>query len=239
MGGGVIIKPVLDFAGHYDLATIGVLSASTVFAMSSVSLVKARTMEVNIDIKVSSLIAVGSIIGGFFGKGVFNFFVVNLQLNNIIGVIQSSMLALVLLAILIYFRWSGLFKNYIIKKSAVILTAGLVLGFLSAFLGIGGGPLNVAVLALLFSMSGRESVINSTFIIFFSQLAALLLVTFTTGFDGMDLSMLWYMIIGGIVGGFIGSNLLFRVSDKVIAIIFNVTVLIVLLINLYNVITYI
>lgn len=37
MGGGVIIKPLLDLLGDYDAATIGVLSALTVFVMSLVS----------------------------------------------------------------------------------------------------------------------------------------------------------------------------------------------------------
>lgn len=31
LGGGVIIKPVLDFLGDYNIETIGVLSASTIF----------------------------------------------------------------------------------------------------------------------------------------------------------------------------------------------------------------
>ena len=31
LGGGVIIKPVLDFLGDYNIETIGVLSACTIF----------------------------------------------------------------------------------------------------------------------------------------------------------------------------------------------------------------
>ncbi|WP_254901737.1 sulfite exporter TauE/SafE family protein [Thalassobacillus devorans] len=238
LGGGVIIKPVLDFAGHYDLATIGVLSAATVFAMSSVSLVKSGQLDVNIDVKVSSLIAVGSIAGGIIGKWVFNYFVVSLDLNNTIGVVQSTVLALILLLILIYFRWNHFFKSYVIRNPLAILAAGLALGFLSAFLGIGGGPLNVAILALLFSMNGKEAVINSTFIIFFSQLAALLLVAFTSGYTELELSMLGYMIAGGVIGGFIGSSLLYRISEKVVTIVFTVTVFIVMVINVYNVFQY-
>ncbi|HLQ75126.1 MAG TPA: sulfite exporter TauE/SafE family protein, partial [Alloiococcus sp.] len=38
LGGGVIIKPVLDLLGDYDVGTISVLSAATVFSMSVVSL---------------------------------------------------------------------------------------------------------------------------------------------------------------------------------------------------------
>lgn len=38
LGGGIIIKPMLDLLGHFDVATITILSAATVFAMSIVSL---------------------------------------------------------------------------------------------------------------------------------------------------------------------------------------------------------
>ncbi|MEG2119590.1 MAG: sulfite exporter TauE/SafE family protein, partial [Pseudoflavonifractor sp.] len=40
MGGGVIIKPLLDLLHGFDVETIGVLSAITVFAMSVVSIGK-------------------------------------------------------------------------------------------------------------------------------------------------------------------------------------------------------
>ena len=40
MGGGVIIKPLLDLLGGYDTATIGVLSSLTVLIMSLVSVAK-------------------------------------------------------------------------------------------------------------------------------------------------------------------------------------------------------
>ena len=40
MGGGVIMKPVMDFMRDYDSATIGILSSITVFSMSFVSLLR-------------------------------------------------------------------------------------------------------------------------------------------------------------------------------------------------------
>ncbi|WP_275669472.1 sulfite exporter TauE/SafE family protein [Oceanobacillus profundus] len=234
LGGGIIIKPVLDFVGHYDLETIGVLSASTVMAMSTVTLLRIKTTKVKIDFKISLLIAVGSIVGGLIGKGVFNFYVVNLKLADIVGAIQSGLLAFLLIIIYASFKWSSHVPNYLIANKAIIFSTGLILGLLSAFLGIGGGPLNVAVLVLLFSMTGRKVVINSTFIIFFSQLASLLVVAFTTRYQGMDLSMLPFMIIGGVAGGLIGNILLFKVSSKAIWGVFNFTILIIVLVNIYN-----
>jgi len=37
MGGGVIIKPILDFIGTYNAQTIGVISSITVLTMSIIS----------------------------------------------------------------------------------------------------------------------------------------------------------------------------------------------------------
>ncbi len=37
IGGGVIIKPAMDFLGHYDLPTISVISSITVLSMAIVS----------------------------------------------------------------------------------------------------------------------------------------------------------------------------------------------------------
>src|SRR5699024_12696571 len=61
--------------------------------------------------------------------------------------------------------------------------------------------------ALCFSMNAKESALNSIFIIFFSQLSALMLLMFTTGFGSLDLSMLLYMLPGGVRGGFVGSKI--------------------------------
>ncbi|MFC4023569.1 TSUP family transporter [Oceanobacillus longus] len=238
LGGGIIIKPVLDLFGHYDLATIGVLSAATVLSMATVSLIEVRNMDAKIDKTIGLLIAIGSIIGGFLGKGLFNFLVIEISATNVIGMLQSGLLAIILIIIFIYMRYKGLIKAYHLHNKGIILAVGILLGAISSFLGIGGGPLNVAVLYLLFSMNAKNAVVNSTFIIFFSQLSALVLLAFTTGFATYDLSMIGYMIVGGIIGGFIGSNLVRKLSNKRIEMIFNVTILMIILINVYNLFMY-
>ncbi|MGJ9457942.1 sulfite exporter TauE/SafE family protein [Oceanobacillus sp. CF4.6] len=234
LGGGIIIKPVLDLFGHYDLATIGVLSAATVLSMATVSLIEVRRMDASIDKTIGLLIAIGSILGGFLGKGLFNFLVIEVSATNGIGMLQSGLLAIILIIIFIYMRYKGLIKAYRLNNKGIILAVGILLGTISSFLGIGGGPLNVAVLYLLFSMNAKNAVVNSTFIIFFSQLSALVLLAFTTGFATYDLSMIGYMIVGGILGGFMGSNLVRKLSNKRIEMIFNVTILMIILINVYN-----
>jgi uncharacterized protein len=236
LGGGVIIKPILDLFGHFDLPTIGVLSAATVLSMSSVSLIKMKQKKVKLDKISSSILAVGSILGGIFGKAVFNHIAVSLNITTVTAIIQSSLLAILLTFILIYFKNKHKVKSYVLSSKIIILAIGLSLGFLSSFLGIGGGPLNVAILSLLFSMSAKNAGFNSIFIIFFSQISALLVVAFTTGFGDYDLNMLLFMIPGGILGGIIGSNIALKLSNLQVERIFNRSILFIIAINIYNII---
>lgn len=238
LGGGVIIKPLLDFLGHFDLPTIGVLSAATVLAMATMSLLKLGVSKsgAKIDKKVSLLLASGSIAGGILGKSVFNYFAVSLGMLTETALLQSVMLALLLTLLLLYFLKKDKLKSFVFENRIIIIMIGFSLGFLSAFLGIGGGPLNVAVLILFFSMNTRDAAFNSIFIIFFSQLSAILLIALTTGFSDYDLSMIGYMITGGVVGGLVGTNIAIRLSNKQVEKIFNVAILLIVLINLYNIV---
>ncbi|MEW9109735.1 MAG: sulfite exporter TauE/SafE family protein [Cytobacillus gottheilii] len=236
LGGGVIIKPVLDLFGDFDLPTIGVLSAATVLSMAAVSLIKLRNKEVKIDKGTSSILAAGSILGGLAGKAVFNVIAISLNVPTITAIIQSTLLAILLTLILIYFKKKHNLKSYLLKNGVIIFLVGGSLGFLSAFLGIGGGPLNVAILCLLFSMSTKNAGVNSIFIIFFSQLSALLLIAFSGGFGDYDLSMLYVMIPGGILGGWIGSNIVTKITNSQVEKIFNIAILIIIFINLFNIV---
>src|SRR5699024_11751997 len=83
LGGGIIIKPVLDFLGDYDVESIAVLSASTVFAMACVSLITSAKSDVKINVKSSFTIAIGSIIGGLVGKLSFGYIIDMLDRKSI------------------------------------------------------------------------------------------------------------------------------------------------------------
>ena len=73
IGGGVIIKPVLDAFGVLSVSMISFLSSCTVFAMSSYSVIKARLAhESQIDLKLTTPLAIGAAIGGLIGKELFS-----------------------------------------------------------------------------------------------------------------------------------------------------------------------
>ncbi|MCG4734228.1 TSUP family transporter, partial [Casaltella massiliensis] len=111
----------------------------------------------------------------------------------------------------------------------------LFLGAISAFLGIGGGPINVATFTILFSMIANEAARNSILVIFFSQGSKIISIAVTTGFSSYNLDMLPYMLVGGVLGGIIGYKINKAVSEKSIIKIFNSVTLSIILLNLYNI----
>ena len=72
IGGGVIIKPVLDAVGIMSVSSISFLSGCTVLAMSIVSVYKnLRAGKVKLNVKIATALAVGAAAGGVAGKAMF------------------------------------------------------------------------------------------------------------------------------------------------------------------------
>ena len=67
VGGGVIIKPLMDVLHGFDVQTIGVLSSLTVFSMSVVSIGKQMLARTKIPFGTAIPLALGSVAGGLLG----------------------------------------------------------------------------------------------------------------------------------------------------------------------------
>lgn len=236
IGGGVIIKPVLDTLGNYDISTIGILSSFTVFSMSIVALSKSIKSKVKLDGKRTIPLAIGSIIGGTLGKSLFTLFLEVLNNNLMSQKIQSTILFILMGLVLVLYIREDKIKGFRVNSIWFCALVGIVLGIISSFLGIGGGPLNVIVLIYILGMGTKESSIHSIFIIFFSQGSKLLSVFLSEGFSGYNLEVLPFMVVGGIMGGFIGSYLSERMNKNNIKNLFTYTMLLIMCFNLYNLI---
>ncbi|KFN89449.1 uncharacterized DUF81 family protein [Tetragenococcus muriaticus PMC-11-5] len=66
MGGGVIIKPVLDFIAVDPVAAISFYSSVAVFVMSITSTIRQMKGGISISWKLVIGVATGAILGGFF-----------------------------------------------------------------------------------------------------------------------------------------------------------------------------
>ena len=67
-GGGVIIKPVLDMIGMLPVSTVSFCSGCTVLGMSVSSLIRNRKDGVKLQLKTSTALAIGAVLGGLGGK---------------------------------------------------------------------------------------------------------------------------------------------------------------------------
>lgn len=236
LGGGVIIKPSLDAISSYDVATIGVLSSFTVFSMTIVSITKQVKSGVRFEGKRTSVLAIGAIVGGIFGKEIFSS-VSNYYDGGLIKVIQASVLIILLLFVLLTVNNRDKLPQFNIKNFIGIIVIGTSLGFVAAFLGIGGGPINVAVLSLFFYMDSKKAAVHSVLIILFSQWAKLMMVFFTEGFADYNLKMLYAMVPAAIIGGFIGSIYNKKFTSEQITKVFNSMLIVMILVNVYNIVS--
>lgn len=217
------------------MPTIGVLSASTVFAMAVVSVYTRRRTLKEMRVDHAVLLAIGSVLGGLMGKGVFNLF----SQQSWVGMAQTMSLIMIFSSVLYYVNNKSRFKQFHIDRPSMVFFIGLLLGLMASFLDIGGGPHNVAILSLLFAFDTKKAGFYSIFIIFFSQLASLISIGFSGNLSNYDLSMLGYMVVGGISGGVIGSRLAKFLTLEVVEKVFNVTIFLLILLNLYNLYQYI
>ena len=117
----------------------------------------------------------------------------------------------------------------------VCLAIGLILGIMSSFLGIGGGPVNLVVLFYFFSMDTKTAAANSLYIILFSQIASLLNTLLTRTVPDFDPLLLIMMIIAGILGGMSGRAINKKIDSKTVDKLFIWLMVVLIVINVYNV----
>lgn len=236
MGGGVIIKPLMDVLQGFDVTTIGVLSSITVFSMSIVSIGKQILAKTKIPFNIAIPLALGSVAGGLMGEKLLRMVVEALQADAAVTVVQNVVLSLLIFVVFLYMKNKAHIQGK--KLSGVVISAlvGIFLGVCSSFLGIGGGPINVALIIYLFSFDTKTATICSLVTIFFAQVSKLGMVAFTTGFGGFDLSIAPVMVLGAIAGGFIGASLNKKFSEAAVEKAFNATQLVVLALAVFNIV---
>ncbi|GHV94634.1 UPF0721 transmembrane protein [Spirochaetia bacterium] len=247
IGGGIIIKPALDmaagsslagnFAGSLGAVEINFLSGCTVLAMSAVSLLRSRKTGVRLEAGRGAALAVGAAAGGISGK-IFFSFVVMAAHKNTVGAIQSLLLIIMTGGVMLYMRK----KESIARKNLRFLpfctALGLGLGLISAFLGIGGGPINIMAISFFLYMDTKTSALHSLFVIFLSQLASFFL-TLGTGIPAVPLPGLGAMICGGVSGALIGSYFVRLLRNDQIEKLFNILMIAVIALSACNLINFI
>ena len=239
MGGGVIIKPVLDALGVASTAAINFMSGCTVIGMSCWSVGKSViSKDSQIDWKLSTWLAIGAAIGGITGKQLYSSVAALFEDPNMAGAVQAGCLLLATLATMIYTIKKETIPSRHVTNPAACLVIGLGLGLLGAFLGIGGGPFNMAVLFFFFSMPTKVAAQNSLYIILISQTTGILKTVLSGKIPELIPVLLIAMVLCGILGSEIGGRLNKHMDNKRTTKLFEGAMILVMLISCYNMVKY-
>ncbi len=91
IGGGVVIKPVMDMFRIDSVAAISFLSGCTVLSMSCYTVGRAMLAgEGRVDVKTGTPLALGAALGGLAGKALFTAVKDLFQQSDMVGAVQSA-----------------------------------------------------------------------------------------------------------------------------------------------------
>ena len=232
IGGGVLIKPVMDACFPFSTSQISFLSGTTVLTMTIVSLLRSRK-ELKLDLR-TLMLAIGGAIGGIAGKQVFDIVKKAAGNDAFVGLVQNIIMVLLTGAVFLYTLKKAHIKTKNFKNPIFSLIVGLLLGVLSSFLGIGGGPINLMVLSYIFSLDTKNSALASLFIIFFSQLFSLISSLVTNTVPQFQYSMLLMMMVCAVIGSTTGRMFSKKMDNKAVDKLFMVLMAVIIALSIYN-----
>lgn len=233
VGGGVVIKPLLDATGIMSVSTLSFLSGLTVLTMACVNVMKSRKSS-ELDAKRSIPLGLGAAVGGVAGKYLFDIIKKTVGNDQLVGGIQAIVLGIMVLGTLLYVINKSKIRSRDIRNPVAAVVIGLLLGIASSFLGIGGGPMNLAVLYYFFSMDTKKAAINSILVILLSQIASLMFSLASNTVPDFNWGMLIAMAGAGALGGFLSSYLHKKLSAELTDKLFIGLLVIILMICAYN-----
>lgn len=240
IGGGVIIKPVLDATGVMAVTTVSFLSGCTVLSMSVVSLYKNLKAKhtFTFDKVFATVLAFGGVVGGLTGKELYQGIISRLSDSSRVGAIQAFVLMVITVGTLLYTIFKEKIHTKNLENKVVIFVIGIVLGIMSSFLGIGGGPINLVVLFYFFSMETKQAALYSIYVIMFSQISSLLSTVLKGNVPPFEPEILLIMIGCGILGGLVGSRINKKIENKTVDKLFMGLMGLIICINIYNIFRY-
>lgn len=147
VGGGILIVPALVYLAHMETRRA---AGTSLFAILPVSVVGVITYAVggNVDVLMSLILAVGSVVGAPVGSWLLS------RISRtalMLAFIAFIVVVIVSLFLVIPSRDAVVEVNWLV--GAGLLALGFVVGIMSGLLGIGGGVIIVPMLVLLFGAS--------------------------------------------------------------------------------------
>ncbi len=92
------------------------------------------------------------------------------------------------------------------NPSLILVVMGLIIGYISGLLGVGGGALAMPLMILL-GYDAKKMAVVVSFMIPFSTFSAFLSYA---SFVKLDFSLLFFTALGAVIGGFIGNKIMYN-----------------------------
>lgn len=233
LGGGIIIKPVLDAFTDLNASVVSFFSTTAVFLMALTSTVRHFYSKTKFP-AITLYLGIGAVTGGLLGAELFQFMIQALEQDNLVKAIQNLILLLLLILASAYINTRQKISFFIENKLVAVAIGGL-LGLISAFLGIGGGPINVVVLCFFFSLDFKVATANSILLILFSQASKLTVLFLTNSVPaGIHYNSLFYMAAAAVLGAIAGTALNKYLSGTALKTAYNSVMLFVILTCIFN-----
>lgn len=230
VGGGVIIKPILDMISFGSRQSITFYSAISVISMALYNLVKKKDQILKLDKILIIVVCLSSTMGGFIGSEILNFF------SNIVGERITNVQSLVTVTLLIItFYISMRSKTFDLPRTLISsLIFGTILGATSAFLGIGGGPFNVLVFNNLLAYPFTTSALLSIIVIIFSQSTNLATLIIQNGFSSFDWKIGLFLGFSALLGSYIATKIETKINSFWTKYLFLGVLMFLIILNTYN-----
>jgi len=230
VGGGFLMTPLLIFMGIPPIYAVA-NEANNILASSS-SGALTHWFKKTLDVKIGLLIVIGGLLGTFIGILTFSYFkeigkidiVIALAYMYVLAIIGSFMLKDGLIEINMFKRkavvkkklhthyWiHGLpfrmrFKTSQIYESALVpLILGIIVGFVSAIMGVGGAFLMVPAMIYLIRMPTKLVPGTSLFVTIF--VTGFVTISHAFTYHTIDLMLVLILISGSIVGVHVGQKI--------------------------------
>lgn len=233
LGGGIIIKPLLSIVTDFSVIATNFYAALAIFSMTLYSLYDSKKNKVEIDYSLATILSIGALIGGVVGSGLV------IKLSKVLGDVKLLNIQLILLIVVMVVSIIITLRTIETKKHKVPIIAslatGLFAGLISAFLGIGGGIVNIPILILIYKEAHKQAVLTSLFVVFISQLSSIVTYSISGYLSELTISYAILICICGILGGIAGKEVFRKLSSNVVKMTYVTTLLAIIVVNLFKI----
>ena len=249
IGGGFLMTPLLIFIGVQP--AVAVASVSTHVASSSFSGALAYWRRNAIDVTLALTLLAGGVVGSVGGVALFTWLRAQDQLDLVIGLSYVTLLSIVGVLLIgesaraimrsrqgkpadlrrpgshIWLHGLPLklrFKRSKVYVSAIpVLAIGVIIGFIGAIMGLGGGFLLVPMLIYLLRVPTSTVIGTSLTLTFLTMLSATVLHAATN--HQVDAVLALILMVGGVIGAQFGALAGHRIRGEQLRLLLGVLVL--------------